>query len=87
MANVGKVTIEVRPTVTLESAAACVMMLNLFFADNEGYRLARRDGEWYLTDETPMRGARGGDLYSGCVRAAAAGTDGTTERMVNGQDA
>jgi hypothetical protein len=32
-------------------AAACVMMLNLFFADNEGYRLARRDGEWYLTDE------------------------------------
>jgi hypothetical protein len=87
MADVGSITIEVRPTVTLESAAACVMMLNLFFADNEGYRLARRDGEWYLTDEPPMRGARGGDLCSGRVIAAAAGTEGTTERTCNGQDA
>lgn len=53
MAKVGNITIEVRPTVTSESAEACVMMLNLFLAENEGYRLeiSKDDGKWHLTDE------------------------------------
>lgn len=55
MAKVGHVEVEVRPTVTLESAVACVMMLNLFLADNEDYDLVcvnRGDGfKWELTDE------------------------------------
>lgn len=53
MANkVGSITVEVKPTVTLESAVACVMMLNMFFADNEEYRLeVGDDGKWHLTDE------------------------------------
>lgn len=57
MAKVGSITVEVRPTVTLESAEACVMMLNLFLADNDDYRLEiGNDGKWHLTDEPPMRG-------------------------------
>ena len=57
MANkVGSITVEVKPTVTLESAAACVMILNLFLADNEEYRLSLEDGRWRLTDEPVMRG-------------------------------
>ena len=49
MAKVGSITVEVRPTVTLESAAACVMMLNLFFAENDGYRLKKsEDKKWHL---------------------------------------
>lgn len=60
MANkVGSITVEVRPTVTLESAVACVMMLNLFLAENEDYRLAIEDGKWHLTDE-PFTPAMGG---------------------------
>ena len=55
MAKVGHVEVEVRPTVTLESAAACVMMLNLFLDGNEDYDLVcvdRGDGfKWELTDE------------------------------------
>lgn len=63
--KVGSVTVEVRPTVTLESAVACVMMLNLFLAENEEYRLElaendAHDGvEWHLTDE-PLAPATGG---------------------------
>lgn len=57
MAKVGHIEVEVRPTVTLESAVACVMMLNMFLADNEGYRLSLKDGKWHLTDESPMRGS------------------------------
>ena len=55
MAKAGHVEVEVRPTVTLESAAACVMMLNLFLDGNEDYGLVcvnRGDGfKWELTDE------------------------------------
>ena len=55
MAKVGHIEVEVKPTVTLESAAACVMMLNLFLDGNEGYDLVcvnRGDGyKWELTDE------------------------------------
>lgn len=55
MANIGHIEIEVKPTVTLESAEACVMMLNLFFADNDGYDLVcvnRGEGfKWELTNE------------------------------------
>ena len=55
MAKVGHIAVEVRPTVTLESAAACVMMLNLFLDGNEEYdlvRVNRGDGwKWELTDE------------------------------------
>ena len=62
MAEIGHVTIEVRPTVTLESATACVMMLNLFLADNEDCRLeVGDDGKWHLTDE-PFVPATGGIL-------------------------
>lgn len=58
MAKVGHLAVEVRPTVTLESAVACVMMLNLFLDENEGYRLeiSKDDGKWHLTDEPVMRG-------------------------------
>ncbi len=56
MANVGSIAVEVRPTVTLESAIACVTMLNLFLDENEGYRLSLEDGRWHLTDEPVMRG-------------------------------
>ena len=53
--KVGSITVEVKPTVTLESAAACVMMLNLFLDGNEDYGLVcvnRGDGfRWELTDE------------------------------------
>lgn len=51
---VDTVTVEVKPTVTLESAVACVMMLNMFLDDNDGYELEcvnRGDGwKWELTD-------------------------------------
>ena len=70
MANkVGSITVEVKPTVTLESACACVMMLNLFLADNEGYRLeiSQEDSRWPLTDE-PFAPAMGG-IYDGYLSA------------------
>jgi hypothetical protein len=55
MAKVGHIEVEVKPTVTLESAAACVMMLNLFLDGNDDYGLVcvnRGDGyKWELTDE------------------------------------
>lgn len=57
---VDSITVEVKPTVTLESAAACVMMLNLFLDGNEDYRLeVGDDGKWHLTDE-PLVPATGG---------------------------
>ena len=60
MAKVGSITVEVRPTVTLESAYACVMMLNLFLEDNEDCRLeVGDDGKWHLTDK-PFVPATGG---------------------------
>lgn len=59
MAKVGHIEVEVRPTVTLESAAACVMMLNLFLDGNEDYDLVcvNRGGgyKWELTDEPKPR--------------------------------
>lgn len=52
MAKAGSITVEVKPTVTLESAVACVMMLNMFLEDNEEYRLeVGDDGKWHLTDK------------------------------------
>ena len=60
MANVGSIAVEIKPTVTLESAVACAMMLNLFLADNDEYRLeCDDDGKWHLTDE-PFVPAMGG---------------------------
>lgn len=60
MAKVGHIEVEVRPTVALESAVACVMILNLFLDENEEYRLAiENDGDkarWVLTDKPVMRG-------------------------------
>ena len=59
MAKIGSVNVEIKPTVTLESAVACVMMLNLFLEDNEDYRLAlENDGDkarWALTDKHVTR--------------------------------
>ena len=59
MAKVGHITVEVKPTVTLESAIACVMMLNMFLHDNEDYDLQcvnRGDGfKWELTDDSKPR--------------------------------
>ena len=55
MAKVSSITVEVKPTVTLESAAVCLMMLNMFLDDNDDYDLVcvnRGDGfRWELTDE------------------------------------
>ncbi len=66
--NVGSIVVEVRPTVTLESAVACVTMLNLFLDDNEEYRLeVGDDGRWHLTDE-PLVPAAGG-IYDGYLSA------------------
>lgn len=67
MANIGSVTLEIRPTVTLESACACVIMLNMFLTDNEDYRLeiSRENGRWHLTDK-PFVPAEGG-IYSGVL--------------------
>lgn len=60
MASIGHIEVEVKPTVTLESAEACVMMLNLFLDGNEDYRLeVGDDGKWHLTDE-PLVPAMGG---------------------------
>lgn len=60
MAKVGHIEVEVRPTVTLESAVACVMMLNLFLDGNDDYRLEiGNDDKWHLTDE-PLVPATGG---------------------------
>ena len=56
---VDSITIEVRPTVTLESAVACVMMLNMFLGDNDDYDLKcvdRGEGlKWELTDDVKPR--------------------------------
>ncbi len=38
MASIGHIKVEVKPTVTLESARACVMMLNLFLDGNARVR-------------------------------------------------
>lgn len=48
--------IEITPTVSLGSAVACVVMLNMFLAANEGYRLIWSDGEYRLTDDPKMGG-------------------------------
>lgn len=39
MASAGHIEVEVRPTVTLESAVACAYMLNLFLDGNDDYAL------------------------------------------------
>ncbi len=67
MAKVGSITVEIKPTVTLESAVACVIMLNLFLAENEEYRLKLADGKWHLTDE-PLVPTSGG-IYDGYLSA------------------
>lgn len=59
MAKIDSVNIEIKPTVSLESAVACVMMLNLFLDDNDEYRLTlKNDGDkvrWALTDKPVTR--------------------------------
>jgi hypothetical protein len=50
------VEIEVTPTVSLGSAVACVVMLNMFLAANDGYRLIRSDGGYRLTDDPKAGG-------------------------------
>ena len=59
MADIGHIEVEVKPTVTLESAAACVMMLNLFLDGNDDYDLVCVDKgngfKWELTDEPRPR--------------------------------
>lgn len=68
MAKVGSINIEIRPTVTLESAVACVMMLNLFLDENEDCRLeVGDDGKWHLTDK-PFAPATG-SIYDGYLSA------------------
>ncbi len=53
---VGSITVEVKPTVTLESAAACVMMLNLFLAEDDDYMLSvEEDGKVKLVDKASER--------------------------------
>ena len=72
MANIGHIDLEIRPTVTLESAVACVMMLNLFLRDNDEYHLDLQDDggkvEWVLTDK-PHKGeyATGGIMPEGSL--------------------
>ena len=67
MTNIDHITVEVRPTVSLESAVACVMMLNLFLRENDEYRLELQDDgdgiKWRLTDK-PHKGeyATGGTM-------------------------
>lgn len=52
MANIGNIEIEIKPTVTLESAAACTVLLNLFLEDNDEYALELcNDGKWHLVDK------------------------------------
>lgn len=54
MANIGKVTLNIKPTVTLESAIACVYMLNLFLEDNDEFKMNRcDDGKWEIVKEAP----------------------------------
>lgn len=80
MAKVGHLTVEVRPTVTLDSAVACAMMLNLFLAENEGYRLeVGDDGKWHLTDK-PFVPATGG-IVDGCLVAPSNLTDAECKRI------
>lgn len=54
MAKIGSVSVEIKPTVSLESAVACVMMLNLFLDDNDEYRLVQEGvgdrAGWTLTN-------------------------------------
>lgn len=53
MANkIGSIEIEVKPTVTLESAYACLYMLNMFLVEHDEYSLSRDDGgDYQLIDE------------------------------------
>lgn len=52
MAKVGHIEVEVKPTITLESAAACTVMLNMFLEDNDEYALElHSDGKWHLVDK------------------------------------
>lgn len=51
MAKVGHIEVEVKPTITLESAVACTVMLNMFLDDNDEYALEfHNDGKWHLVD-------------------------------------
>ena len=59
----GKVTVEVQPTISQDTAEKCMELVNWFLRDNEGWRVepvAEKDGvSWRLTDRPKMRG--GGD--------------------------
>ena len=42
--------VEIVPTVSVESAAACCMLLNLFAAHEDGYELYLEDGEVHIRE-------------------------------------
>ena len=47
--TVGKLLVEIRPTVTDEVACACIIMVNLFLAENDDCDLVKDDdGKWHI---------------------------------------
>ena len=54
MAKVGSIEIEVRPTISLESAKGCVTLLNMFLESNDEYMLERAtEWGWRLSKKKP----------------------------------
>lgn len=45
---IDKLVVEIKPTVTEDSAAACCVLLNLFAAQSDEYELSLSDGEVHL---------------------------------------
>ena len=45
---IDKLVVEIEPTVTEDSAAACCVLLNLFAAQSDEYELHLSDGEVHL---------------------------------------
>lgn len=51
MSGIGKVEVYVQPTVDLESAIACAMMLNLFIETNDDYAVIQHsDGKLEIVE-------------------------------------
>lgn len=45
---IDKLVVEIEPTVTEDSAAACCVLLNIFAAQSDEYELSLSDGEVHL---------------------------------------
>lgn len=45
---IDKLVVEIEPTVTEDSAAACCVLLNLFASQSDEYELCLSDGEVHL---------------------------------------